>query len=40
VKIFELSVGEIVDYIILFAALIGAIYKIYDFFAKPTSKLK
>ena len=39
-KFFGLSVGEIVDYIILFAALIGAVYKIYDFFAKPTSKLK
>lgn len=39
-KFFGLSVGEIVDYIILFAALIGATYKIYDFFAKPTSKLK
>ena len=39
-KILNLSVSEIVDYIILFAALIGAIYKIYDFFAKPTSKLK
>ena len=39
-KFFSLSVGEIVDYIILFAALIGAVYKIYDFFAKPTSKLK
>lgn len=37
---FGLSVGEIVDYIILFAALLGAIYKIWDFFAKPTSKLK
>ena len=37
---FGLTVGELVDYIILFAALIGAIYKIYDFFAKPTSKLK
>ena len=24
----------------MFAALIGAVYKIYDFFAKPTSKLK
>lgn len=35
-----LTVGELVDYIILFAALIGAIYKIYDFFAKPTSKIK
>lgn len=39
-KILNLSVSEIVDYIILFAAFIGAIYKIYDFFAKPTSKLK
>ena len=39
-KILNLSVSEIVDYIILFAALIGAVYKIYDFFAKPTSKLK
>lgn len=38
--IFGLTVGEIVDYIILFAALLGAIYKIWDFFAKPTSKLK
>jgi hypothetical protein len=40
VKILGLSVSEIVDYIILFAAFIGAVYKIYDFFAKPTSKLK
>ena len=39
-KIFDLSVSEIVDYIILFAAFVGAVYKIYDFFAKPTSKLK
>lgn len=39
-KFLGLSVSEIVDYIILFAALIGAVYKIYDFFAKPTSKLK
>ena len=39
-KFFGLSVGEIVDYIILFAALIGAVYKIYDFFAKPTTALK
>ena len=37
---FGLTVGEIVDYIILIGALIGAIYKIYDFFAKPTSKIK
>lgn len=39
-RFFGLSIGEIVDYIILFAALLGAIYKIYEFFAKPTSKLK
>lgn len=32
--------GEIVDLIILAAAFFGAIYKIWDFFAKPTSKLK
>ena len=38
--IFGLTVSEIVDYIILFAALLGAIYKIWDFFARPTSKLK
>lgn len=37
---FGLTVSEIVDYIILFAALLGALYKIWDFFAKPTSKLK
>ena len=37
---FGLTVGEIVDYIILGGALVGAIYKIYDFFAKPTSKIK
>lgn len=37
---FGLTVGEIVDYIILGGALIGAIYKIYEFFAKPTSKIK
>ena len=37
---FGLTVGEIVDYIILSGALITAIYKIYDFFAKPTSKIK
>ena len=39
-RFFGLSIGEIVDYIILLAALLGAIYKIYEFFAKPTSKLK
>jgi hypothetical protein len=37
---FGLTVGEIVDYIILGGALAGAIYKIYEFFAKPTSKIK
>ena len=37
---FGLTVGEIVDYIILGGALVAAIYKIWDFFAKPTSKLK
>ena len=35
-----MTVGELVDYIILFGALCVAIYKIYDFFATPTSKLK
>ena len=35
-----MTISELVDYIILFAALIGAIYKIWDFFATPTSKLK
>ena len=38
--IFGFTIGELVDYIILFGALLGAIYKIYDFFAEPTSKLK
>jgi hypothetical protein len=38
--IFGLTVGEIVDYIILLAAFLAAIYKIWDFFAKPTSRLK
>ena len=37
---FGLTVGEIVDYIILGGALVAAIYKIWDFFAKPTSKIK
>ena len=40
VTIFGLTVGEIVDYIILFGALCAAIYKIYDFFATPTSRIK
>ena len=35
-----ITLGGVVDLIILFAALLGAIYKIWDFFAKPTSKLK
>lgn len=38
--IFGLTVSEIVDYIILIAAFLGAIYEIWNFFAKPTSKLK
>ncbi len=33
-------IGELVDWIILLGALVAAIYKIWDFFAKPTSKLK
>ena len=37
---FGLTVGELVDYIILGGALVGALYKIYEFFAKPTSKIK
>lgn len=37
---FGLTIGEIVDYIILFGSVCGATYAIYDFFAKPTSKLK
>lgn len=37
---FGLTVGELVDYIILGGALAGALYKIYEFFAKPTSKIK
>lgn len=32
--------GDIVDVIILVGALCAAIYKIWDFFAKPTSTLK
>jgi phosphoglycerate-specific signal transduction histidine kinase len=32
--------GDIVDLIILIGALCAAVYKIWDFFAKPTSKLK
>lgn len=37
---FGLTIGELVDYIILGGALCGAIYKIYEFFATPTSKIK
>lgn len=35
-----MMLGQIVDLIILIGALCAAIYKIWDFFAKPTSKLK
>lgn len=35
-----MTISEFVDYVILFAAFCGAVYKIWDFFAKPTSKLK
>lgn len=35
-----ISLAEVVDVIILIGALCAAIYKIWDFFAKPTSKLK
>lgn len=35
-----MTIDELVDYIILLGALVGAMYKIYDFFATPTSKLK
>lgn len=35
-----MKIGAIVDYIILIGALCAAIYKIWDFFAKPTSKIK
>ena len=34
------TLGGVVDLIILIGALCAAIYKIWDFFAKPTSKLK
>ena len=37
---FGLTIGELVDYIILGGALCGAIYKIYESFATPTSKIK
>ena len=35
-----MTISELVDYIILLGALAGAIYKIWDIFATPTSKLK
>lgn len=35
-----MTVSELVDYIILLGALCAAMYKIYDFFATPTSKIK
>lgn len=35
-----ITLAEVVDVIILIGALCAAIYKIWDFFAKPTSKLK
>lgn len=35
-----MTLGEIVDLIILIGAFCAAAYKIWDFFAKPTSKLK
>lgn len=36
----EITLSGIVDLIILLGALCAAIYKIWDFFAKPTSTLK
>ena len=36
----EITLGGVVDLIILIGALCAAIYKIWDFFAKPTSTLK
>lgn len=35
-----ITLGGVVDLIILIGALCAAIYKIWDFFAKPTSKIK
>lgn len=35
-----ITLGDVVDLIILIGALCAAIYKIWDFFAKPTSKIK
>ena len=36
----SITLSGVVDLIILIGALCAAIYKIWDFFAKPTSKLK
>ena len=36
----EITLSGVVDFIILFGALCAAIYKIWDFFAKPTSNIK
>jgi hypothetical protein len=35
-----ITLGGVVDLIILIGALCAAIYKIWEFFAKPTSTLK
>ena len=35
-----ITLGDIVDLIILFGAFCAAVYKIWDFFAKPTNALK
>ena len=35
-----ITLSDVVDFIILIGALCAAIYKIWDLFAKPTSKLK
>ena len=36
----EVTLSGVVDFIILIGALCAAIYKIWDFFAKPTSNIK
>lgn len=36
----KITLGGVVDLIILIGALCAAIYKIWDFFAKPTSNIK
>lgn len=36
----SITLGQVVDVIILIGALCAAIYKIWDFFATPTSKLR